>query len=603
MGAEDHFFPRDKNEANGDVLPKDRSGIDDFHLGRSEGVIAEEEGRRKAAEEAKSARAAEEASHTLSDEHSGRDERVKSAADARGGEGGAEAEEEMDERPDMRSEYNLHGFELTSDDRSNLERITDRGRAAFDGLLDIRKIDRVAARFGMKFDQHFLDKSNENTKELNVKVAHIDDKIRLFNQRNGVAATGASNGFLAERLVEARNENIDKLNRERARLMAKIGEHEADAKASEVTRNKYVDWMIRRNNEKIAPLEGHKMRLREDLREFDEEHRPLTVHFQAVAAEVESFEKQKVNGIKEAEEAGLSKKEVKEEIKKFDAKIKRRRDVLKEWDDIKRQRARLEQKIAQVSAEIAKIDRKKEYEAIKNKKPYIVTPQAEAAAGGGLGDGNQGPTGPDGHLLAEEETGREGAETRFGVGDMLELWKKSFSEKVNEGFKIEKAIEEGEFTSAEGEQLTIAGFKQKLRVYYGERFPGATALLVNINEAIDGFGGNQEEFRAALQELDASRQENQEAPKLWIQDAIINWNGFLNTQFDSEFRNEPELRGKIIMNPGEFVNKDGVPQEVDAEELREVIGNYYQNKPEVDTNTKRRLEQEYQNFLERNDAN
>jgi len=302
--------------------------------------------------------------------------------------------------------------------------------------LNIPKIDRVAARFGMQFDQHFFDKSNKEVEKLSAQVARIDDRIKLFRQRNETAAAAANNSGnnpatksqLADLLTKARNEKIDELQKERERLMAKISKNEADAKFSEVNRNRYVEWMIRRNNEIIAPLEAKKLKYQEDLRNFDEEQAPLAAHFQHLMVEVEALEKEKINGLKEAEEAGLNKNEVKEIIKEFDDKIKRRRKLLEEWEDIKRERAKMGQKIAAINMEIKKADRRKEYEAIFNKKPLIVTSR-EAAVREPDGGGQGRETWQE-HLAAEQETNPENAAAKFSAGDMIQLWQKHFLKKA-----------------------------------------------------------------------------------------------------------------------------------------------------------------------------
>lgn len=600
IDVESHFFPGGVDKGGKQDLSK--VNPDPIHLGYSEAIIKEntadpnELARRRAEETAARVAAAgleQVEENILYDEHSNRNERAAALSD---------------ERMDMRAEYNLHEFELTPDDRSNLERITDRGRQAFNGLLNIRGIDRKAARFGMKFDQHFLDKSNEEIIRLRAQVTQIDDRIKLFNQRNEAAAAAAAvnntgidavaESSMADLLTRARNEKIGELQREREQLMAKIGKHEADAKLSETNRNRYVDWMVRKNNKMLAPLEAKKMRYQDELRVFDEKNAPLIVHFQRLKAEVEFLEKERVNGIKEAEEMGLRGKELEEAKKEFDGKIERRRKVLEEWEEKKAERARKEQQIAALGAKIKKADRRDEYQAILNKKPLLAMPQAERSSS---------ETGPREEVrveaqdqgILEEEVSQENAGEKFNAGDLLKLWKEHFAKKVNKGFTIGVIVEKW-FSMDEDEKITVDEFKKKLSDHYDGRFPESSneALRKNIQTALDSFGGNGEELRIALRGMEGKRQETKEAPKLWIQDAVIQWNNFLQKQLALELKNDADLGKSILLNPGDFVRKDDILQNVNLEEFKAIAEKCYQDKPELSANLRGRLEQEYINFLE-----
>ncbi len=593
MDVEKHFFSSD-NAGRADALPEEPLGVEDFHLGRSGEIMDEEEKRKKAAEDV----LAEQESHKISEEHSGRGASTENVAS----EGGAETDGSLD----LRAEYNLHEYGLSPDDRGKLERITDRGRGAFNGLLNVPGLDRAAARFGMKFDQYFLDKSNEETRKLNAKVKDIDDQIKLFNQKNEAAAAAAAannadpnlaaGNSLAGILTRTRNEKIDELQRKKEQLMPKIGEHEAAAKVSETNRNRYVDWMRRKNNERIAPLKAKELKYKNELRDFDEKTAPLVIYFKGLKNEVELLEKEKVDGIKEAEEAGLNDKELKEEIKKFNERIKRRRKVLEEWEEIKIKRAKMEQRITRLNAKIKEADRSNEYKAILDKKPLFVTPRAEEAASSpNVQEENN--VGAQNGRIPEEETNRENPETKYDAGDLLELWKEHFEQKVDKGFTIDAAVEEG-LSLEESEQLTVAEFKQKIKSYYESRFSGATALLENIETARNGFATNEQELAAALRELDGKRQESEETPKFWIQDAIKLWNSFLQEKLAKELKSETDLGKIILLNPGEFVNKADISQNVSWEDFQAVVEKYYQKNPKIRANLRDRLEQEYRNFLD-----
>lgn len=236
-------------------MPEEQGGIDDFHLGRSPEIIGEE---RKA--------------HMNVE--------------------------------DLRLRNSLDKLDLTLGDKGMLERIVERGREAFDGLLDVPAINEIAARFGTEFDQRLLDKSNERIREMRVELSLVEDRIKLFNQMNEAADDKSG---MADLLIGARNEKITEMREKSDWITAKIKEEGANAKIHEINRNKYVEWMVKRNNERIAPLEAEKAKHQNDLRKFDESVRPLVVHFEQLKMEAEALEKERDSWRENAKEAGMKK--------------------------------------------------------------------------------------------------------------------------------------------------------------------------------------------------------------------------------------------------------------------------------------------------------
>jgi hypothetical protein len=536
MNIEEHFFPKNQvNEEESDVLPEEQGGIDDFHLGRSPEIIGEE---RKA--------------HMNVE--------------------------------DLRLRNSLDKLGLTLGDKGMLERIVERGREAFDGLLDVPAINEIAARFGTEFDQRLLNKSNERIGEMRVELSLVEDRIKLLNQMNEAADNKSG---MADLLIGARNEKITEMREKSDWITAKIKEEGANAKIHEINRNRYVEWMIRRNNERIAPLEAEKAKHQNDLRKFDESVRPLVVHFEQLKMEAEALEKERDSWRENAKEAGMKKSEIRNVVKEFDGKINHRYKYLDEWQKINLQRAKIEQKIAAIEVNIRRADQSNEYNRILENKPLLMK--------------DDNPIPEDANVNSEK------IETKFKAGDLLELWREHFVQKVDKGFQIKEAVITGdsgrssEIKLNHDEEMSIDEFKKRLGDYYEKRFPKDRngELAAGIRTALGSFGRNEELLRAQMRDWDENERGKEEAPKLWIQDAIISWNNFISKRFGVELKNNTDLAKTVILSPGEFVGKDDVLQEIGLEELQTIVAKYYQNKLGTENQLLRdRLLQECKNFSE-----
>jgi len=135
-----------------------------------------------------------------------------------------------------------------------------------------------------------------------------------------------------------------------------------------------------------------------------------------------------------------------------------------------------------------------------------------------------------------------------------------------------------------------------------KNFPGQRRCWEHKAQQSTGLEKMKKELRADLRELEINRQENQEAKKLEIQEAIKGWNNFLSASLIWNSKRSG-VKEKTDYESGDLVNKIDVPQNVDGEELKRVIENYYQGNPEIDANMRSRLIREYQNYLNRNAAN
>jgi hypothetical protein len=536
MNIEEHFFPKNQvNEEESDVLPEEQGGIDDFHLGRSPEIIGEE---RKA--------------HMNVE--------------------------------DLRLRNSLDKLGLTLGDKGMLERIVERGREAFDGLLDVPAINEIAARFGTEFDQRLLNKSNERIGEMRVELSLVEDRIKLLNQMNEAADNKSG---MADLLIGARNEKITEMREKSDWITAKIKEEGANAKIHEINRNRYVEWMIRRNNERIAPLEAEKAKHQNDLRKFDESVRPLVVHFEQLKMEAEALEKERDSWRENAKEAGMKKSEIRNVVKEFDGKINHRYKYLDEWQKINLQRVKIEQKIAAIEVNIRRVDQSNEYNRILENKPLL--------------------TKDDNPIPEDVNVNSEKIKTKFKAGDLLGLWQEHFVQKVDKGFQIKEAVITGdsgrlsEIKLNHDEEMSIDEFKKRLSDYYEKRFPKDRngELAAGIRTALGSFGRDEELLRDQMRDWDENERGKEEAPKLWIQDAIISWNNFISKRFGVELKNNADLTKTVILSPGEFVGKDDVLQEIGLEELQTIVAKYYQNKLGTENQLLRdRLLQECKNFSE-----
>jgi len=475
---------------------------------------------------------------------------------------------------DLRSVYNYREFSVSSENKSLLEKISDGGRKIFDGLLKIPLVNEVAAKYGMGWEKFWLNRRNDQIKDLGSKAQSFDLQISLRNRQVAALKSKNETNFIRSMINGVRVQNqmdeIAKLEGEKDKLMAQIGATEASAKLYAQKRDGVADWLIDFYGEKITPLETKLQAAEEKLKKFDIDNEPEEKRFKEIEVEIVKLEDEKKGYVTELAASGMSQKKIDKEVAFFGEQINELRAQLRERNDLRQQRAGIEQKIAQAKEKLAKADKRKEFINAKNSKALIITPTAAAvlAEARSVEQSDGQPIGPENEVAGNgrvdnpEDVVENIVAGKFDIGKTIAGWNEFIAKGFdpNSGFRVDPKIDLSDLAKKmgikENESVDSAGFKKIICEFYEKKYKGK-ALNEKISGLWDKFAKNNGSLVAAENggeddlQLEVGRDsaqeggpqdrspENSENQAYRAEDMINAWNNF--TRENAGAKNHADL--------------------------------------------------------------
>jgi hypothetical protein len=629
MGVEEHFgFINDQHQESDDEQSDEKTidqGItNDPHFGRSETIIEEDKQRQAEADKQKRRPGYD---GTLP--HSGY--YPEAQADVLREEAAGGKDPHLDSRA-----ADIIEFGVSGENKTLWEKMSDAGKAVFEGLLNIPGMNSLTAKLGMKYEQFWLEKTNKKTQELGRQVQGLDVLIGLKEKIIADMESKEEKNFIKKEIGKLKLQScineVDRFKDEKDKLMAKIGIYEADARFYAQERDKVADWLIGYYSEKLSKPVAELEAANAALNNFDIENEPVEKEFAKIEDEIAKLEKQKNEAVKALAATGMVPKKIDKEIAYFDEEMKGLRAELGKRYGLRRRRARIEQEIAKTNEKLIRMDKRPEFINAKNSKALILTPQTSDAAEGATDTGSVAEP----EASPPENNPAENVENpTYPMKDVVGAWNKFIKEKINQGFKfhIDKSIDLDVLAQKTqgGEQIDIGKFQQITRSFYEAEYSQAPFLKQTINRFLDEFVknsiffveayGNREnnqrpsatanqvtqtnrdsapesvergnEVDKEPQESDELAENSGENQKFQVGEFADRWKEFVIKYFGSR-RGEALTIRPNELEGAEFVPADGF---VDIKGFVAIIEQFYQKNFNIGNKAKKELEQAIASFL------